>query len=123
METSNKTGLGNSLLLQRTVISAVPPATPAVVPAQEATPAPVLPYQPESIPEPIPIPPIQASRKSPKQPLVLRDQCTLYIERGVNRQLHIVAHAEGRERSEIVSDILRKHLPKYRIELEGQGSE
>lgn len=118
MEKQNKTGLGKSLLLQRTVISAVPPTTPAVVPAEEVTPAPELTELPEPILEPIPVPPPPASRKSSAKPLVLRDQCTLYLEREVNKQLHIVARAEGRERSEIVSDILRQHLPKYRIELQ-----
>lgn len=53
------------------------------------------------------------AKESPR--LTLRDRCTLYIERDVNERLAFVARLEGKERSEVVSDLLRQHLPKYRI--------
>lgn len=118
MKTTRKTGLGDSLLLQRTE-----PAPETIVPAPTDVPA----SEPMSIPTPPPPQteveaepalPEPVSKKQQKVKLVLRDRCTLYLERTVNEQLGMVARIEGRERSDIASDILRKHLPKYRIERE-----
>ena len=123
MDTPKKTGLGSSLLLRRTVTPPVPPDSPVVLPApsaviiSEPVPAPL------PSPEPIQTPPLQSPQQAPKPPLVLRDRCTLYITREVNEQLHVTARIEGRERSEIVSDLLRKYLPRYRIERQEEGSE
>lgn len=117
MDTIKKTGLGESLLLRRT--ETPPVLTPAEVPDVQTSE--VLP-QPEpatAAPKPIEIPaPRSVAKKSKKIPLELRDRCTLYLERAVNEQLHMAARIEGRERSEIASEILRKHLPKYRVERE-----
>jgi hypothetical protein len=72
--------------------------------------------------EPQPEPVIQAvqqparKRKKKKPALVLRDRCTLYLERDVNELLDHAAHAEARDRSELVSELLRKHLPRYQVE-------
>ena len=50
------------------------------------------------------------------QRLTLRDKVTLHLDRDVNEQLDLAARVEGKERSEVTSEILRKHLPRYRIE-------
>ena len=116
METPKKTGLGNSLLLRRTALPPFVPQAPPVVPTLNST------VIPESLPVPLPesettpAPLMRASRKTRTKPLVLRDRCTLYIAREVNEKLQTAASVERRERSEIVSDILREHLPTYRIE-------
>lgn len=118
METPKRTGLGDSLLLRRTETLTEPPRpvasdvqTPEVIPTVK----PNVTQEPSPDETPTPQP---AAKKSKKTPLVLRDRCTLYLERTVNEQLHMAARIEGRERSEVVTDILRKHLPKYRIERE-----
>ena len=119
METIRKTGLGDSLLLRRT--EAPPTAVPAV-PADVQTPDLSSPPEPTSsvpaiattdsaLPQP-------SSKKRPKEQLVLRDRCTLYLERAVNERLDMAARIEGRERSEVATDILQKYLPKYRVERE-----
>lgn len=119
METTRKTGLGDSLLLRRTEApSAVTPTVipDAQVPAGVSTPEPT-PSEPATVEAESVLPPPD-SKLPRKVPLVLRDRCTLYLDRAVNEQLHMAARIEGRERSEVVTDILRKHLPKYRIELQ-----
>ena len=50
-----------------------------------------------------------------------RDRCTIYIDHDVNEQLDIVARIERKQRSEVVTQLLRQHLPSYRIDLEGGG--
>jgi metal-responsive CopG/Arc/MetJ family transcriptional regulator len=45
----------------------------------------------------------------------LRDRCTVYLDPAVNQQLDFVARVERRQRSEVVTDILRRYLPKYQI--------
>ena len=119
METTRKTGLGDSLLLRRTEAPLI--AAPAVVPDVQTSD--VMPI-PETVP-PVPkkfetksVLPRQTPTKKRKAPLVLRDRCTLYLEREVNDQLDMTARIEGRERSEVATDILRKYLPKYRVERE-----
>lgn len=117
MEPEKKqTGLGMSLLLQRTD-QKPKPERPAADPRPEptVTPEPEVVETPgeESIIQEIP----QRSRKKSRQkPQVLQDRCTLYIAREVNEKLHLAARVEDRDRSEIVSELLRKHLPEYRIE-------
>jgi len=44
-----------------------------------------------------------------------RDRCTLYLDEDVNQQLDLVARVERRQRSEVVTELLRRHLPSYRI--------
>lgn len=117
MDTIKKTGLGESLLLRRTENPPMP--TPVEVPDVQTSE--VLPKPEPIAPEPVLVEspaPRSAAKKPKKQMLVLRDRCTLYLERAVNEQLHMAARIEGRERSEIATDILRKHLPKYRVERE-----
>lgn len=119
METIRNTGLGNSLLLRRTD---TPPAAAADVSSDIPT------FETPAAPEPSPslapaaepetTIPQPESRKATKQRLTLRDRCTLYLDRQVNDQLDIAARIEGRERSEIVSDLLSQHLPRYRVERE-----
>ncbi|MBS0203964.1 MAG: hypothetical protein JSS49_13750 [Planctomycetes bacterium] len=120
METIRNTGLGDSLLLRRT--EAPPAEQPAVtldgqttIPSPQEPPRPTRGLQTAEVPS-IPLP--ASPTKTKKKPLVLRDRCTIYLEREVNDQLDMAARIEGRERSEIASDLLRKHLPKYRIERE-----
>ncbi len=123
MATDRKTGLGSSLLLRRTAQLAEPSVEPKTepvqeIPASEPKPLPPVESQPESAVEmPVVALPSTPKKKGTEKP-TLRDRCTLYLERGVNEQLHMTSRIEGRERSEIVSEILRKHLPKYRIERE-----
>jgi metal-responsive CopG/Arc/MetJ family transcriptional regulator len=45
----------------------------------------------------------------------LRDRCTVYLDPAINQQLDLVARIERRQRSEVVTDILRHYLPKYQI--------
>lgn len=54
-----------------------------------------------------------AAKQEADRPQTARDRCTLYLDADLNRQLHIAAKLEGKERSEIVSEILRQHLPVY----------
>jgi hypothetical protein len=53
----------------------------------------------------------------PKKLRLRRDKCTIYLEQDVNQLLTLAARAQNRERSEIVTDILRTHLPTYRIRI------
>lgn len=120
MDQPRKTGLGGSLLLQRTEPSGTP-ERPDVSPPPASLNAPADASVPQTS---------QRSKRSERsnvqqstlrgkdEPQVLRDRCTLYIDREVNERLDLVARVEGRERSEVVSQLLRKHLPKYRIETE-----
>lgn len=122
MENKNKTGLGGSLLLRKTEPTA-PQTPPTVPPPEVASMPPVEPQPVQESPENVSTPSMprnlksrQRTSKKGKKPLVLRDQCTFYISHEVNERLHLVSGIEGRDRSEIVSDLLQKHLPTYRIE-------
>lgn len=116
METSKNTGLANSFLLRRTEVPAVLPDVPVVTPTQETESVLETPVSPVPTPEPTPVSPIQNAPQSHKKQPVLRDRCTLYIAQEVNELLDVAARVEGRDRSEIVTDILREHLPTFRIE-------
>lgn len=117
MEPEKKqTGLGMSLLLRRTEPKPIT-EQPAVVSQPEPT----------AVPEPVTAQPSveevavqeipKGNRKKTRQkPQVLQDRCTLYIARDVNDKLDLASRVEDRDRSEIVSELLRKHLPEYRIE-------
>lgn len=110
-----KTGLGSSLLLRRTE----PTLEPAMVvetpmpdrsQAQKAKPAKSpdgqgiqTPQHPENRPQPIP------------KLQQVRDRCTLYLDPDVNRRLHVTARIEGKDRSEIVTEVLRQHLPEFEV--------
>ncbi len=117
MEPEKKqTGLGMSLLLRRTDQKAIP-EQPAVVPQAVST-VPqesAIPQEPEKeiVTQ---VTPQQNRKKSRQKPQVLQDRCTLYIARDVNEKLDIASRIEDRDRSEIVSELLRKHLPEYTIE-------
>lgn len=113
METERKTGLGGSLLLQRTDVPPQfkPQDSPIEVPDVEIAAVPEK-AQPNAIIEE----PRQKQPMRRKAARVLRDRCTLYLERDVNEQLDIAARLQGRERSEVVTELLQKHLPKYQVE-------
>ena len=104
-----QTGLGvDSFLLRR--------------PTEEATERPDV---PESAPTaesqlpPTARPADRAARPKPNKPQPTpRDRCTLYLDREINERLDLAAQFEDSERSEIVTKMLREHLPKYRITLE-----
>jgi hypothetical protein len=96
-----KTGLGRSLLLRRTT-----PKPPERPDAQAPEPSEQGGRQDE---EP-------ASRRP--QPKNLRDKCTLYLDADVNEQLDAVARIERKQRSEVATELLRAHLPKYEISRE-----
>ncbi len=98
------TGLGGSLLLQRT---APQPSTVVSTPLQIA-----------EQPEHADVPPEPEPKTEVKKPQELRDRCTLYLDREVNAQLDFVARIERRQRSEIVAEILRGNLPKYSVNKE-----
>jgi len=110
MEPEKKqTGLGLSLLLQRTD-QKPKPERPAVIPKPEPT---EIKASEADVVSEIP----QRNReKSRQKPKVLQDRCTLYIARDVNEKLDLASRVEDRDRSEIVSELLRKHLPEYTIE-------
>lgn len=98
------TGLG-SLLLRRTGGQDEPPQPPENSDAQTSGQS----ERPADQPDAAPVPP---------QPEVLRDRCTLYLDEDVNQQLDIVARIERKQRSEVVTELLRQHLPRYRIDRE-----
>lgn len=116
MDEERKTGLGGSLLLRRTETPQAPEhsnVSTSETSASPGTPTPTAETfkRPK---RPIATDIRKSSKKGVEQ--VLRDRCTLYIDRDVNERLDLAARVEGRERSEVVSQLLRKHLPKYRIE-------
>ena len=105
---TRRTGLGfGSLLLHRTTEQEAPP-TPKPQPAIE---------QPET--ERYEESPLPLKRPLNERGIIrnrdLRDRCTVYLDPAVNQQLDIVAGVERRQRSEVVTDILRRYLPKYQI--------
>ena len=98
-KSDKKTGLGRSLLFgggkqDEEVV------TPTNTQALEMT---------ETADAPSPIP---AKRRE------LRDRCTLYLNPEVNERLDLVSRIERKERSVVVTEILRSHLPNYRIDLQ-----
>jgi hypothetical protein len=103
-QNNKRTGLGGSLLLQRT-----DPQPPVDNPVPFLTP---------ERPERFDIQPEPVRQVEIKKPQELRDRCTLYLDRDVNTQLDLVARIERRQRSEVVTEILRDNLPKYRIDRE-----
>ena len=105
---TRRTGLGlGSLLLHRTTEREVAP-TPRTYPAPQ--PAEAETYPETTSPQARPL-----NQRGINPARQLRDRCTLYLEPGVNQQLDLVARIERRQRSEGVTDILRRYLPKYRI--------
>src|SRR5262249_32696243 len=121
METDKKTGLGSSFLFQRT--EPARPPSPLEGPAVLEVPA--IPdgstvQAPQTPKHSTAQHPARSTGSRPKkaQRLVLRDKRTLHIDRDVDERLTLAARIEGRERSEVVSDLLRKYLPRYRVERE-----
>jgi hypothetical protein len=116
--TDKHTGLGDSLLLQRTA----PPQRPEL----PTVPQPMdrlehLEANPEHVDQPAQsnmLPQNNRSPQSDQPPRPLRDRCTIYLDREVNAELDFVARIERRERSAVVSEILRGHLPKYHVNQE-----
>jgi hypothetical protein len=104
--TEKKTGLGNSLLLKRTSPRNAP--SPHVSERLDA--------QTSEASRRLDARKNQRGGKRPAKPL--RDKCTIYLESDVNERLEIVARMERKERSEVVTEILRRHLPKYRVDVE-----
>jgi hypothetical protein len=98
------TGLGESLLLQRTAPQ--PPIDPRI------------PSQTSERPVHLDVNPEPERKLEIKKPQELRDRCTIYLDRDLNKQLALVAHIERKQRSEIVTEILRNNLPKYRVDRE-----
>jgi hypothetical protein len=98
------TGLGESLLLQRTAPQ--PPIDPPI------------PSQTSERPEHFEIHPEPVQQVEIKKPQELRDRCTVYLDRDVNMQLDLVARIERKQRSEVVTEILRANMPKYRVDRE-----
>jgi hypothetical protein len=98
------TGLGDSLLLKRT-----DPARP--LPVQKET---SKQEQPQPVDADAPARPA-APRRRPRR---IRDRCTIYLDPEVNKRLDLVARIERKERSEVATEILRQHLPSYRIDLQ-----
>lgn len=117
MKNDKKTGLAPSLLLRRTEPTEipepnnVPPATEIDEPVTEtAFPDAQTSSQSETAT-------IAGSRRPGKIfRMIPRDKATIYMERDLNEQLRRVAALEGRDRSDVVNQILRKHLPRYRVE-------
>jgi hypothetical protein len=101
---TKRTGLGKSLLLRRTE------AEESLSPPEDVqAPPPTDRFDTDETPQP---------PASPRRPQALRDRCTIYIEPDVNKQLDLVARIQRRQRSEVVTQILRENLPKYRIDLQ-----
>jgi hypothetical protein len=105
-----KTGLGDSLLLKRTV----QPEVQSPDAADAASGADSMPMETPQTPQAS----VHPKRSKRSKKLMLRDRCTIYLDVEVNQQLDIAARIENKERSEVVTEILRQHLPKYRIDVE-----
>ncbi len=102
--TDKKTGLGDSLLLQRTdPDGADEPPKDAQTSGAAKRPEAAL-ERPSTTPQP-----------TPEQ---LRDRCTIYLDPDINTQLDLVARIQRKQRSEVVTELLRANLPKYRVDLE-----
>jgi hypothetical protein len=101
---TKRTGLGKSLLLRRTEADEPSPRS-----EDAQSPPPTDRFDTDETSQP---------PASPRRPRALRDRCTIYIEPEVNKQLDLVARIQRRQRSEVVTQILRENLPKYRIDLQ-----
>lgn len=114
-QNDKKTGLGSSLLVRRTGTSEDPERfdVPNVSDASEPETSNSSEPQNAQTPETSERSNVQTSRKSIRQ--VVRDRCTLYLDQDVNERLRLVAGIEGKERSEIASDLLRQYLPEYDV--------
>jgi hypothetical protein len=99
------TGLGESLLLQRTA-------------SEPSTKLPQPPPQTFERSERHDVHPEPQQPPAPRKAQELRDRCTLYLDADVNTQLDLVARIERKQRSEVVTAILRENLPKYRVDRE-----
>lgn len=109
MDNDRKTGLGGgSLLLRRTEPDDNQPSTASAIQPSEAS------AEPQAAQS-------SASSKGKKHRTVPRDKCTLHLDRDVNEWLDLAARVEGRERSEVASELLRQHLPRYTIQVRKQA--
>jgi hypothetical protein len=102
--TDKNTGLGNSLLLKRTADHGPEKPSQGAQTSESSG-------RPDVIPDGQPKP----TRRKPRD---LRDRCTIYLDPDVNQQLDLVARIQRRQRSQVVTEILRANLPKYRIDME-----
>ena len=98
-----KTGLAESLLFRRS-------AKPAPQEPLPRAPEPLPPGVETDRPAPIERPTRRVERE-----MRLRDRCTLYLDEEINELLDTVARFEQKQRSEVVTELLRKYLPRYRV--------
>ena len=100
-EAPKKTGLGNSLLLQRTAPAPSRPQPTAAETSQTS--------EASETSRP-------AGRRPPRKPRQRpRVRRTLYLELELDARLSGVAGIERKERSEVVNELLRRHLPQYSV--------
>jgi hypothetical protein len=107
-----RTGMGGLFLLKRT--APLPSETKSETTSSPEPLTREMPQQRDFAPQEI------SPKNNQKAPKPLRDRCTLYLEPEVNRQLELVARIERKQRSEVVTEILQNHLPRYRINREGE---
>ena len=107
-ETPKKTGLGSSLLLQRT---APAPSHPQPAVAKE-TPEPSGTSRTSGASETSRPPGRRPPRQPRQRPRIRR---TLYLELELDERLSGVAGIERKERSEVINEVLRRHLPQYTV--------
>lgn len=122
---NKKTGLGSSLLLQRTEPTSASqprnardvqtPEVPETSALDDVEQVPAAGQTPRTLKRPQRSP---HSQRRGKARVIPRQRCTLHLDEDVEEQLDLVARVEGKERSEVVSDLLRTHLPKYRIQIQ-----
>lgn len=73
----------------------------------------------EPAPKPLPkrtsTSPARPPRRRAAKRTRLRIRRTIHLEDDLDEQLSLVAGIEGKERSEIVNNLLRKHLRQYEV--------
>jgi hypothetical protein len=107
-----KTGLAaEPLLLQRTDQVAEPQTEQFSAPPSQAAPRKNSNHPPLPARKP-------TKRNGGAYRAVPRTKVTLFIDEDVNAHLDLTARVEGKQRSEVATEILRKHMPRYRIEPE-----
>lgn len=110
-----KTGLGNSLLLRRTEPTLEPEIATEAQSSDRSEPQKLQRSEtPDGEVLQTPQPPEDPLPPTPK-PQPVRDRCTIYLDPDVNRRLHVVARIEGKDRSDIVTEILRQYLPEFEV--------
>lgn len=113
---SNKgTGLGSSLLVRRTEPLAEPKVSEEVQAAVDPEPQ----KREDSTTPSSQVLQIHVhednSAGQETKPQMIRDRCTIYLDPDVNQRLHLTARVEEKDRSQIVNEILRQHLPEFQV--------